>query len=503
MLPRRIGLVARTPHISFAQLVRVAAALNVQVMRDLRPIWNISGSVIALDNANSIEPGIWPIFIEDSIPDNALGIHLTDHHQPYARVAMGSTWSLITSHECLEMLVDPSANQVVSSTGIGISQNEIVDLPGAKFEYLLEICDPSEHPENAYPIDDILVADFYTPNFFDPVRASGVRYSFTGKLTKPRHILPGGYISWFNPALGHMEQLRLFAAPRIVAVAGTPAAAGRHTLRGFIDAQTTAPNQLSDVSATTPIVQKCAARNAWLTEASGVRAREFDGSPTLTAAASVAAATPAPVPGDVLPRPSSFAERAAEIAIAQWEKFGKQTYDLSGHTTHHGHKEGEDPWYRDVGLYWSEGVHDDTLNGRDDVPWSAAFISWVMRTAGAGPRFRYNAQHSAYIARAIRDLRQGQAQAGYWCYRLNEQRPEPGDIVCWARQHGIDYDHQNGGDYKGHCDIVIGVGSEIEIIGGNVGNSVTRRPLALTPNGTIQPATQGGETLFGLMKCLI
>ena len=86
MLPRRIGLVARTPHISFAQLVRVAAALNVQVMRDLRPIWNISGSVIALDNANSIEPGIWPIFIEDSIPDNALGIHLTDHHQPYARV---------------------------------------------------------------------------------------------------------------------------------------------------------------------------------------------------------------------------------------------------------------------------------------------------------------------------------------------------------------------------------------------------------------------------------
>lgn len=68
---------------------------------------------------------------------------------------------------------------------------------------------------------------------------------------------------------------------------------------------------------------------------------------------------------------------------------------------------------------------------------------------------------------------------------------------------GIDDDHQISGDYKGHCAIVIRVGSEIDIIGGKVGNSVTRRPLALTPNGTIQPATQGGETLFGLMKCRI
>lgn len=37
-------------------------------------------------------------------------------------------------------------------------------------------------------------------------------------------------------------------------------------------------------------------------------------------------------------------------------------------------------------------------------PWSAAFISWVMQSAGAGPisQFRYSGSHSQYIAQAKR-----------------------------------------------------------------------------------------------------
>jgi hypothetical protein len=38
------------------------------------------------------------------------------------------------------------------------------------------------------------------------------------------------------------------------------------------------------------------------------------------------------------------------------------------------------------------------------------------------------------------------------------------------------------------------------VIGGNVGDSVTKRPLRLAPNGFLQPTVEGGETLFALME---
>jgi hypothetical protein len=87
---------------------------------------------------------------------------------------------------------------------------------------------------------------------------------------------------------------------------------------------------------------------------------------------------------------------------------------------------------------------------------------------------------------------------------LTEGKPAVGDIVCWGRQNGIDYDHQNGGNYAGHSDIVVAVGSDKTwIIGGNVGNSVTRRPLKLDASGFLVPTAQHGENLFGVMKCRI
>ena len=41
-----------------------------------------------------------------------------------------------------------------------------------------------------------MVSDFYTPDFFDPVPVSSVRYSFTGAIKSPRTVLKDGYISW-------------------------------------------------------------------------------------------------------------------------------------------------------------------------------------------------------------------------------------------------------------------------------------------------------------------
>jgi hypothetical protein len=51
----------------------------------------------------------------------------------------------------------------------------------------------------------------------------------------------------------------------------------------------------------------------------------------------------------------NFASRAREIANAEWNFFGRQTYDIAGHKDHSGHTEGEPGWYQRVGLYWEEG----------------------------------------------------------------------------------------------------------------------------------------------------
>ena len=200
-----------------------------------------------------------------------------------------------------------------------------------------------------------------------------------------------------------------------------------------------------------------------------------------------------------MPTPG-FAAGIRAITTDQWSFFGNQAYDLSGHAAHVGHKEGEDGWYQRIGQYWVEGTDTHGLDGRDHSwPWSAAFISWVMKTGGAGNRFRYSTQHSVYISQAIRDHLQNRPEAGYWGWRLNELKPNIGDLVCWSREPGVDYDHQKSGDYAGHCDIVIEVtSSEVIAIGGNVGDCVTRRPLALS-GGFLSPTIQNGEYVFAIM----
>jgi hypothetical protein len=83
-----------------------------------------------------------------------------------------------------------------------IPQSRIKGAPA----FSVEVCDPSEAADYAYSVNGILVSDFYTPNYFDPVKAPGVRYSYTGALTEPRQVLPGGYLSWQDAASGHWWQ---------------------------------------------------------------------------------------------------------------------------------------------------------------------------------------------------------------------------------------------------------------------------------------------------------
>jgi hypothetical protein len=133
--------------------------------------------------------------------DGAAGIHEDENGQPFALITASSsldTRSLTASHEAFEMLVDPFGNRVIAGDSPKPDQG--------RASFLVEVCDPSEAADYAYSVNGILVSDFYTPNYFDPVTSPGVRYSFTGALTEPRQVLPGGYLSWQDAASGHWGQ---------------------------------------------------------------------------------------------------------------------------------------------------------------------------------------------------------------------------------------------------------------------------------------------------------
>jgi hypothetical protein len=205
----QVGLADKTGEISADLLQAAAAALNIQVTRDLTQFWTVQASVTHLPNPKKIPAGVWPVFIVKSLPPGEGGFHMDKHNQPYAEIIGSSKsdeWTIDASHEILEMLVDPYGNRLQNSTSIEIADGKIVDGTG-EFAYLVEACDPCEADNYSYAIQGVAVSDFITPHFYDPVTTPGTRYSFTGAIQAPRQILPGGYISWVNQEADQVQQL--------------------------------------------------------------------------------------------------------------------------------------------------------------------------------------------------------------------------------------------------------------------------------------------------------
>jgi peptidoglycan hydrolase-like protein with peptidoglycan-binding domain len=118
-------------------------------------------------------------------------------------------------------------------------------------------------------------------------------------------------------------------------------------------------------------------------------------------------------------------------------------------------------------------------------PWSAAFISWVMRKAGAANDFRYSASHSNYIV-AAKNNRLANNSNPFKAYRISEAAPKVGDLVCKSRAgSGATYDTIRSG-MTTHCDIVTEVKpGSIGVIGGNVNQSVARKIVPTDASGRI------------------
>ena len=142
--------------------------------------------------------------------------------------------------------------------------------------------------------------------------------------------------------------------------------------------------------------------------------------------------------------------------------------------------------------YWKTGARRNfslrdlrRISFQEDHPWSAAFISWVMKKAGAGKAFRYSGAHAAYIKAAKENRLAGNSNP-FKAYRISEIKPRVGDLVCKSRaRSGANYDNIRVG-HKTHCDIVTSVKpGKLITIGGNVGNSVSKTPVRINSSGYI------------------
>jgi len=190
-------------------------------------------------------------------------------------------------------------------------------------------------------------------------------------------------------------------------------------------------------------------------------------------------------------------ETLLRAAIDEWLRFEKGRAD-----------EAADPYYKYVREMWA--AIGEPYDGRshypdgEEVPWSAAFISWVVRKGGpAYANFQFAASHSVFVNNAIKARVTNRLDKPYWGYRITEKQPELGDIIQRNRAgNNFSYSYaENHSEYKSHSDIVVEVTPDVvRVVGGNVNDSVTfgsdLQEYELDAEGFIKP----NQGIIALLK---
>jgi hypothetical protein len=191
MMMQQIALVSTDEQVDPAELSRVGAALQKQVLRDVTPLWGVSACVAAFPRLEELPLGYWPILLSAQDASWDASVHLDDNGQPYARVPLSPHWSHEASRACLELLVNPLGERCVSGTSLREDQGLVA--------YLLDVCAASAQLSDGYTIDGVLVSDFCTPAYFVRDARLGERaYSFHGSLDAPLALREGGRLTWFD-----------------------------------------------------------------------------------------------------------------------------------------------------------------------------------------------------------------------------------------------------------------------------------------------------------------
>ncbi len=189
-----------------------------------------------------------------------------------------------------------------------------------------------------------------------------------------------------------------------------------------------------------------------------------------------------------------IAGRLIAVAAREWEFFRRTTRHIDDHWDL-GANLDDPPHTARIGEYWAAVGRPD-WDGLTPEPWSAAFISWCFREAGAGAAFWGDETHSVYVDRirrhdgmsdklVLHDPALARPRVGDLIWNARGERDPPQTYLAALAQLDA------GRFFDSHVDVVVAVQDGVcSSIGGNVwhqkvGGSVTRSDWRLDADGRL------------------
>lgn len=189
--------------------------------------------------------------------------------------------------------------------------------------------------------------------------------------------------------------------------------------------------------------------------------------------------------------PSAFAKKLASTAQAQHTRF-QFTNEADPALCRQIKK-----WTQDIGFTFSSCTR---------VPWSAVFVSWCVKQAGASrSEFKFAMAHSVFANQAIKNATTGVGV--FQGFDITAQPPAVGDIIQNNRSgNSFDFNFaKTHTSYESHSAIVIEIGTDTGggfafCVGGNENDSVRRTVVRLNSQGFIKQ--RAGNAFICVIKDL-
>ena len=175
---------------------------------------------------------------------------------------------------------------------------------------------------------------------------------------------------------------------------------------------------------------------------------------------------------------TAFQKRLATLAQDQYRRYRLQ-------------RENQAPLATQIETYWTDlGL---AFSGVQTA-WSAVFVSWCVREAGASDeQFVFSMRHGDFVHAAIANAARGKGV--FHGRRIEQYPPKVGDLLQNNRAgHRYDFEHAaSHRRYESHSAIVVEVGADnrggyLRTIGGNEGDGIGLKEVRLDTDGLVRNA---------------
>jgi hypothetical protein len=228
-----VALISQSSTLSQQDLEAYVAPYQAYVDDWLLKQYPDAGATIVAPADGQLPSGAWPMYFQDGLDQpGAAGYHDDSSATPAAYIDTGQNPQFTGSHELAEMLVDPTGEKLYAAPSPDPADN------GKQVEILDEVCDPCEDTSFAIQLDGVPLSDFITPDYGNGTSGP---YDVADKLTAPREVASGGYISWIDEQQDVWKQATNFAGQgfqvRVLGPANQPQTEGRSP-REWVDTRT-------------------------------------------------------------------------------------------------------------------------------------------------------------------------------------------------------------------------------------------------------------------------